>query len=125
MGIGGVSGASMAIYLPIIHRSSVYLLMKQLPFFDFSILWNRLGSAQPARSSAHAAGFNGPEIWLWVILLLGGWAVALMMQQARGRQAPNHESAATITAPLRADLALFCVVSMLLGIAGYMAFLMK
>jgi hypothetical protein len=125
VGIGGVSGASMAIYLPMIHRSSVYLPMNQLPFFDFSILWNRLGSALTARSSAHAAGINGPEIWVWVMLLLGGAVVALIMQRIRERPPQNHESAATITAPVRADLALFCVVSMLLGIAGYLAFLMK
>ena len=48
-----------------------------------------------------------------------------MMQRTRGRQAQNQEAAAAITARIRADLALFCVVSMLFGIVGYMAFLLK
>ena len=52
-GIGAVSGASMAIYLPIIRRGSVYVPMNQLPFFNFAIPWYRLGSALAARSSAH------------------------------------------------------------------------
>jgi hypothetical protein len=126
-GIGAVSGASMAMYLPIvpiIHRGSTYL-MNQVPFFNFSILWYKLSSALTARSSAHPPRFDGPEIWLWVVLLLVGSVGALMMQRTRGGQAQNPEAAAAVTARVRADLALFCVVSMLFGIAGYMAFLMK
>ena len=42
-GIGAVSGASMVIYLPIIRRGSAYVPMIQEPFFDFSILWYKLG----------------------------------------------------------------------------------
>jgi hypothetical protein len=126
-GIGAVSGASMAMYLPItpiIHRGSTYL-MNQTPFFNFSILWYKLSSALTARSSAHPPRFDGPEIWLWVMLLLVGSVVALMMQRIRGSQAQNPEAAAASTARVRADLALFCVVSMLFGTVGYMAFLMK
>jgi hypothetical protein len=126
-GIGAVSGASLAIYLPItpiIHRGSTYQ-MNQIPFFNSSILWYKLSNALTARSSAHPPRFDGPEIWLWVVLLLGGLVVALMMQRIRGGQAQNQEAAAAIAARVRADLALFCVVSMLFGIVGYMAFLMK
>jgi hypothetical protein len=48
-----------------------------------------------------------------------------MMQWTRGGQSQNPEAAAASTARVRADLALFCVVSMLCGTVGYMAFLMK
>ena len=47
------------------------------------------------------------------------------MQRARGRQVQNQEDAAAITARVRTDLALFCVVSMLFGIVGYFTFLLK
>ncbi len=125
VGIGIVSGASLAIYLPIIHRGSVYVPMMKIPFFDFSVLWHRLGNGLTARSSAQPDGPNGPEVWLWIALLLGGSVVAVMMQRVRGRQAQNQEAGAVIIARVRADLALFCVVSMLFGTAGYMVFLFK
>ena len=125
LGIGAVSGASMMIYLPTIRRSSAYVPMNQFPSFDFSVLWEKLGNALAVRSSAHSPGFNGSEIWLWVLLFLVGSGVALMMQWTRGRQAQNPEAAATITAGGRADLALFCVVSMVFGIVGNMVFLLK
>jgi hypothetical protein len=127
-GIGAVSGASMAMYLsiiPIIHRGSPNALMNQDPSFSFSTLWHQLGNVLTARNSAHPDGPIGLEMWLWVVLLLGGAVVALMMQRTRGCQAQNQEPVAAITARVRADLALFCVVSMVFGIAGYMAFLLK
>jgi hypothetical protein len=123
-GIGAVSGASMMIYLPALHRGSTNM-MNQLPFFNFSILWCKLGSALTARSSAHRPRFDGPEIWLWVMLLLVGSVVALVMQRIRRCQAQNPEAAAAGTARVRADLALFCVVSMVFGTVVYMAFLLK
>jgi hypothetical protein len=123
-GIGAVSGASMMIYLPTLHRGSTNL-MNQVPFFSFSILWYKLSSALTARSSAHPPRFDGPEIWFWVVLLLVGSVVALMMQRTRRGQAQNPEVAPASTARVRADLALFCVVSMVFGIVGYMAFLSK
>jgi hypothetical protein len=124
-GIGAVSGASMMIYLPIIRRGSPYVPMIQEPFFNFSTLWHKLGDALAVRSSAQPAGPNGPEVWLWVALLLGGSIVALVMQRAHGRQVPNPEAAAAIAARTRSDLALFCVVSMLFGTVGYLAFLLR
>ena len=124
-GIGAVSGASLAIYLPIIRRGSVYVPMHQLPFFNFAIPWYKLRSALAVQSSARSPQFEGPEVWLWVALLLGGSVVALMMQRARGRPAQNQVAAAAITARIRTDLALFCVVSMLFGIVGYFIFLLK
>jgi hypothetical protein len=124
-GIGAVSGASMMIYLPIVRPGSASLPMNRIPFYHWSILWYKLSSALTARSSAHTPRFDGPEIWFWIMLLLVGSVAALMMQRTRGRQAPNPEAAAKDTSRGRADLALFCVVSMLFGIAGYMAFLMK
>ncbi len=125
VGIGAVSGASVMIYLPIIRRGSAYVPMNQEPSFNFSTLWHKLGEALTARSSAHPDGPNGLEMWLWIVLLLGGLVVALVTQRARERQAQNQEAAAAIIARGRADLALFCVVSMLLGTVGYLAFLLK
>jgi hypothetical protein len=124
-GIGAVSGASMVIYLPIIHRGSACVQITQEPFFNFSTPWQKLGEALTARSSAQPAGPNGPEVWLWVMLLLGGSVSALMMQRARERQAQNQEAAAAISARVRADLALFCIVSVLFGVLGYLAFLLN
>ena len=95
------------------------------PFFDSSALWYGLRNTLAARSSGNPGGSNGPEVWLWIALLLGGSVVALLMQRARGRQVQNQEDAAAITARVRTDLALFCVVSMLFGIVGYFAFLLK
>jgi hypothetical protein len=51
--------------------------------------------------------------------------VAFVMQRARWRQTQNPEVPGETAPRASADLALFCVVSMLLGIAGHMAFLMK
>ncbi len=125
VGIGAVSGVSMMTYLPIIRRGSVYVPMVREPFFNFSTLWDKLGEAVTARSNAHPEGPHGPEIWLWIVLLLGGTVVALVMQRARERQAQNQEVATATTARVRADLALFCAVSMLLGAAGHLAFLLS
>gem|GEM_PF-649048 len=124
VGIGAMSGASMAIYLPIIHRGSAFVPMNQIPYLDYSTLWYKIGHAVTARSSAHQPRFNALGIWLWIILLLVGSVVALVMQRAREHQ-PQNQGTTAITASARADLALFCVVSMLLGIEGYMAFLVK
>jgi hypothetical protein len=124
-GIGIASGASLLIYLPVVHRGSAYASMMQLPFFSSSTLWYKLGLALTARSSAHFDGPVGPEIWLWVVLLLGGIVAAFIAQSSRERQPQKHEAATMKAVPAHADLALFCVVSMLLGIAGDWAFLLK
>jgi hypothetical protein len=59
------------------------------------------------------------------MLLLGGAIVAIAMQRVRGRQAQNPEAATATAVQARADLPLFCVASMFLGVAGYTAFLLK
>jgi hypothetical protein len=124
-GIGVVSGASMMIYLPIVRPGSASLSMNRIPFFSFSILWYKLSSALTARSSAHPPRFDGPEVWFLVVLLLAGVIVALVMQRTRGGQAQSPEAAAASPARVRADLALFCVVSMGFGVVGFMAFLVN
>ena len=125
IGIGAVSGASLVIYLPIIRQGSVYVSMNQEPSFRFSTLWHELGNVLAARNSAHPDGTNGLEIWFWVAFLLGGLVVALVLQRTRRGQSPDPEAAAAVPARTRADLALYCGVSMLFGVAGYMAFLLK
>ena len=95
------------------------------PFFDAATLWNGLGDALAARSSANPGGANGPQIWIWIGLLLAGIIVAVIMQRTRVRQTPKPEVASKSANPERSDLALFCVTSMVLGIIGYTGFLLK
>lgn len=125
IGIGAVSGASMAIYLPIIQRGSAYLPLIRSPFFNSSAVWDGLCDALAAKSSASPDGSDGPQIWFWIELLLLGFIVAVVMQRTRGSQPPNPEAVRTDAAMARPDLALFSVVSMVLGIAGYFLFLMR
>ena len=85
-GIGLVAGASLFIYLPIIHQGSEYLSFWRSPFFNAATLWNGLGNALAARSSGNPDGANGPQIWIWIGLLLAGTIVAVIMQRTRVRQ---------------------------------------
>lgn len=121
VGIGAVSGVSMAIYLPIIQRGSAYLPLIRSPFFNSSAVWNGLRDSLAGRSSANPDGPEGPQIWFWIELLLLGFVVATAIQRTRGHQTQNPEAAATA----RPDLALFSATSMALGIAGYFVFLLR
>jgi hypothetical protein len=123
-GIGAMSAASLVIYLPIIHRGSAYVPMMQLPNFNFSTLWNRFGNTLTFRSSGEL-GPNGPEVWLWISLLIGGSIAALIMQRAREYVSRRSETVASVAVGIRADRALYCVVSMLFGVFGLFAFLLK
>jgi hypothetical protein len=123
--IGLVAGASLLIYLPFMHPSSELLSFVRSPFFDAATLWNGLGNALATRSSAEPESANGPQIWIWIGLLLAGTIVAVMMQLTRERQMPNAEVASKSANPERSDLALFCVISVVLGIIGYIGFLLK
>ena len=124
-GIGAASAASLVIYLPIVRQGSAYASMMQQPFFSSSTLWYKLGLALTARSSAYFDGVAGPEIWFWVVLMLAGAVTAFIVQSPRERQTQNPEVATVKVVPARADLALFCVISMFLGVAGDWAFLLK
>ena len=124
-GIGLVAGASLLIYLPIIHRVPQYLSFWRSPFFDAATLWNGLRDALAARSSANPDGANGPQIWIWIALLLAGIIAAAVMQRTRVRQRPKPKVASKSVNPERSDLALFCVTSVVLGIIGYIGFLLK
>jgi hypothetical protein len=124
-GIGLVAGASLFIYLPVIHQNPGYLPFWRSPFFDAATIWNGLGDALAARSSANPDGGNGPQIWIWIGLLLAGIVVAIVMQRTRVRQTPKPEDALKSADPEQSDLALFCVTSVVLGIIGYFGFLLK
>ncbi len=124
-GMGLLAGASLLIYLPIIHRVPEYLPFWRSPFFDTATLWNGLSDALAARSSANPDGANGPQIWIWIALLLVGIIAAVVMQRTRVRQTPKPEVASKSANPERSDLALFCVTSVVLGIIGYIGFLLK
>jgi hypothetical protein len=123
--IGLVAGASLFIYLPVSHRLPGYLPFWRSPFFDATTLWEGLGDALAARSSANPDGANGPQIWIWIGLLLAGILVAITMQRMRVRQTLKPEVASKSAKPERSDLALFCVTSVVLGIIGYFGFLLK
>jgi len=122
-GIGFVSAGSMAIYLPIIRRGSAYVPMMQVPFFKLSTLWDKLGYALTARSSAQPE-YGGPEIWIWIFLLAGGSVLALARQRADAHQTLKQEVDSD-NVRVRADLALFCAVSMIIGVLGYFVFLYR
>ncbi|HUA38553.1 MAG TPA: hypothetical protein VMA35_09205 [Candidatus Sulfopaludibacter sp.] len=122
-GIGIVCGASVTLYLPIIRQGSIYLPMIRIPFFNFSIIWNGFCDTLAGRSSADPFGPGGPQIWLWIDSLLVGSIVAVAMQWRRGHQTQNPGTGAAGADLARLDLALFCVVGMLFGIAGCFAFL--
>ena len=124
-GIGLVTGASLLIYLPIIRRGSEYLPFIRSPFFDVATLWNGLGDALAARSSANPDGAVGPQVWIWIALLLAGILVAVMMQRRRVRETSKPKVAWTSSDQERSDLALFCVTSVVLAIIGYFGFLLK
>jgi hypothetical protein len=124
-GIGLMAGASLLIYLPIIHRDSQYLSLLRSPFFDTATLWNGLGNALAARSSANPEGVNGPQIWIWIMLLLAGIIVAAIMQRTRVRQERKPEGTSEGANPQRSDRALFCITSVVLGIVGYFGYLVK
>jgi hypothetical protein len=124
-GIGFVAGASLSIYLPIIHRDSEYLSFIRSPFFHAAIIWDGLSDALAARSSANPDGANGQQIWIWIVLLFAGIVVAAIMQRTRVRQQRKPEGTSEGANPQRSDRALFCVTSVVLGIVGYFGYLVK
>lgn len=116
-GIGAAACGSMVIYLPVIHRGSAYVPMNQEPTFSLMTLWYKISDAASAHGSARLSIYHGLEIWLWVILLVVGIVVGLLTQLKRKLPEPGSKNTA--------DLALYCGLSLLLGMAGYLAFLIK
>jgi hypothetical protein len=125
VGIGAVAGGSMAMYLGVVHRGSVYVPMNQDSSFRLSHLWYKLSDAMTARTSAQTFTFNGHEIWLWLALLLAGMVVAIALQLKPAHQTGNQQFLRQNVDQIRADLALFCGISLFLGAAGFMVFLVK
>jgi hypothetical protein len=123
-GIGLAAGASLFIYLPIMQQGSEFLSFWSSPFFEAASLWNGLGDALATRSSTHADA-SGSQVWIWIGLLLAGIVVAVMVQQTRVRRTPKPQVASDSANRERADRALFCVTSVVLGIIGYTGFLLK
>ena len=123
-GIGGVAGASMAIYLPITLRTTNVLPMIRAPFFRASAVWYGLARAVADRSSSRP-GTPGSQIWIWVFLVLAALVVALTMQRVNGRQTHDGHPVAASAGDARRDLALFCLISLSFGLAGFFFFLVK
>ncbi len=124
-GIGLVAAASLFIYLPIIHPSSEYMSFARSPNFGAATLWDGLRNALAARSSANPQGASGPQIWIWIGLLLAGIIVAIVLQRTRAYQTPKPEATLKSANAERSDVALFCVTSVVLGSIGYAGFLLK
>jgi hypothetical protein len=124
-GIGLVAGASLLIYLPTFRRVPEYLPFWRSPFFHAATLWNGLGDALAAGSSANHDAGDTPQVWIWIGLLLAGITVAVVMQRTRVRETPKAEAASNSANTERCDLALFCVTSVVLGIVGYFGYLLK
>jgi len=119
--IGFVSSVSLAIYVPIIRHGLAYSSTIPTPEFTASTLWFKFGDAVTARSSGRI-GHNGPEVWLWIGLVLAGLLAAVVLLPSRGGPA---DSAAAAARRVRADRALFCATSMIIGIVGLFAFLLR
>jgi hypothetical protein len=117
--IGAACMVSTFIYLPIIRGSSAYVEATRWPDFTAATLWNCLCQAVTARSSSDL-GPNGVEIWLWIALLFCGLAAAVVAQWTRSFSDSSQEAA--FRKNKRADLALFCAVSMTLGVLGMLGF---
>ena len=124
-GIGWVAGASLLIYLPTFHRVPEYLPFWRSPFFHAATLWNGLGDALAAWSSANHDAANSPQVWIWILLLFAGITIAVVMQRTRVRQTSKAKVASNSANPERTDLALFCVTSLVLGIVGYFGYLLE
>ena len=118
-GIGALSAASLVIYLHIIFQGTPYAHLTEWPNFGPSILWNKVGGAVTALSSGEV-GRNGPEIWLWIALLLGGIIAARLVQ--RNRVADAESNAPRSDTPDRRDLALYCMANAILGVIGLCLF---
>jgi hypothetical protein len=114
-GIGTVAAASLAIYVPAIRPGRPYLWLLQWPFFNFSFLWHRLGEAVTLRSSAELVS-NVSAIWLWVGLFVGGAVAARLLQRTGPKPADPVKQK-------HADLAMYCGASRVLGVLGFLAFL--
>ncbi len=123
-GIGIVGAGSLAVYLPVIRSGSDFVAMMRWPSFSFQTLWNALGDAVTIRSSGEI-GRNGPEIWLWLGLLLLGLVTAVPAQRTGRSQAAGAEAVDVSERLRRADRALFCGISMCLGVAGMLVFLFR
>ena len=113
--LGVISVASLAAYPSLFHRSANNAQLFEYPSVPWSLLWNVLRDAVTARSSAEF-GRNGPEIWLWLALLLAGVAAAFAVQRRGGDEQAVQR---------RADLAIFCVTTLLLGVPGMFVFLQR
>jgi len=119
-GIGAVSAFTLAIYLPAIRRGAPYSSIFEVPFFSFSVLWDHLRDAVTARGSGEV-GRNGPEIWLWIALVLSGLVAAIITLKASAAPAPGPTAVGMTRRP--GDLALYCAVSMVVGTGGLLLFL--
>jgi hypothetical protein len=129
-GIGAFTALTLAAYLPVIRQTSSYARMVQSPSFGLATVWEKFNEAVALQSSAHWGPAARLELWVWILLLLGGITLAFWTQFGR-RHSTGQQAAASGSQPVganpnrRADLALFCGLSLFCGLGGYLAFLMR
>jgi hypothetical protein len=119
--IGVVSAVSLLIYLPVVRRGSAYVPLMQNPKFSMATLWDKLKETVSAWSTG-GVGHSGPEIWFWIVLVLGGTVAALLVQRTGTSGTSSPDVTAESSDQKRADLALYCAVSMLVGVVAIMTF---
>lgn len=124
-GVGVISAASMLIYLPVVHRASLYLPLIRTPSFNSSDVWCGFCHAVATRISANPDSASGPLVWFWIGLLVTGLVAGIAIQRARWHQARRPKTDVGDTTSIRPDLGLFCVVSIVIGIVGNFLFLSR
>jgi hypothetical protein len=123
VGIGLTSAVSVTIYLPIIHESSRYVLMVQNPLFHDLEIWYGLRRTLESWSIAAPGRPHGPEIWIFIGLLVIGSVGAVAPKWEGGRRGEHREGGQSVAARVPSDLALYCFVSLSCGVVGLFVFL--
>jgi hypothetical protein len=124
LGIGGISVASLAVYIPVVQSGSAVAPMIQDPFFHPVTVWFGLRHAVSASTSANGAMRSGWLIWVWIALLSLAVIVVLAIQWASWRGTGKSGAVVPVADP-RSDLALFCLVTVVFGTAPFLAFLVR
>src|SRR4029077_6514813 len=110
--IGGISALSLLPYLPVFQRSKSWT-----PMFQYPELWRGLGLSWFCSNLGQTLNAAAPwGVWIWISLLLVAFAFAVY--RLFGKGGPGSELT-------RADLAVFSLTGLVVGIVGYYLFLRR
>lgn len=123
--IGAAGGATMAPYLPVIHRGSVYLRIVQTPSFNWAQLCSRLSDSLSPRSGGEFGYPSHLGAFVWIAASVAGIAVALVLQfRSKAAGEAFHASKTPSQAvSARGDLAMYSAVTLVCGVTAYLLFL--